>query len=414
MRSHRDRKGGVGAPTQGRAARGSHSLRVPASTRTRVGRQPACHRRGTAQGTRQDFPCPTRGRASLVLLLVGAIAVLIAAVWITLRTEPPPAPTGARVVQAPTAPRAPATELAPPIESAAETRASEPAEPAEPQAAAAPPPAQRLRMEIVDERGAQVTGEFQFEIRRVVDQDGQLSRSQAIQRKARGPRVDLDLVPELDWSKGEAGKQLTDPAAEVIVRGAGQYAKSMVPVARTADVEWTRIVVQATSLVRGSILDGAGNPLEGIAVMLRDNAPGSAPHSATATDAAGSFAIDALPGVRNRLFVGDERYPWVPVVELESAPGPHRLDPIRVELHAATIRVQRKDGSPAAGAQLEGIGLDGGRFTATTDADGRARVTTLLRGRWRVNATDASAGRASRAIEIPLAQDEPVLLILAR
>lgn len=357
------------------------------------------------------MPRATRGRASLIVLLAAALVVVVAAVWIARRSDRPLVPSVAPDTAAPAKPAPAAADLAPPVEPATAARTGDATPTGEPSSSSAAPGGPRLRIEIVDEGGVPVSGDFEFEIRLNLNLQNGLARGEPVRTQAHGPRVDLPV----DTGAETLQLVLADPpSAHVIARRLGERGEGVVPLARPGDSAWTRFVVRATTVVRGSLVDGAGNPLEGVAVMLRDNTPGRAPHSTAVTDAAGSFAIDLLPGVRNRLFVGDERYPWVPVQDLEPGPGPRRLEPIRVELFAATFRVQRPDGSPAEGAQLEGIGLDGGRFAAKADADGLARVATLLRGRWRVNAAEATHGRGSRAVEIPLEKDEPVLILLPR
>lgn len=365
-----------------------------------------------AQEAEVDFRAASRGRASLVLLLAAALVVVIAAVWFTRKPGGSPGQAAPAPIPAAPAPARPATELAPPAEPGPLTRESGAAGPsADPLAPAAPPAEPRLRMEIVDASGVPVTGDFDLEIRLHLNLQDGLARADPVRTTAGAPRIDLAIAVANEALRAALANPLT---AQVVARRLGSHGEAAVPLSLSADADWPRFVVRATSVVRGSILDGVGNPIEGVAVMLRDNTPGRAPHSSAVTDAAGSFAIDALPDVRNRLFVGDERYPWSPVKDLEPSAGVQVLEPIRVDLYSATFRVQRPDGSAAEGAQLEGIGLDGGRFAAKADAEGRARVTTLLRGRWRVNAAAANHGRASRSIEIPLATDEPVLILLPR
>jgi len=65
-------------------------------------------------------------------------------------------------------------------------------------------------------------------------------------------------------------------------------------------------------------------------------------------------------------------------------------------------------------ALVKGTGSLGGRFELGADGDGHVLVTTLVRGRWCVYASEATHGLARRAIEIPLASDEPVLILLPR
>ncbi|MBL8861733.1 MAG: carboxypeptidase regulatory-like domain-containing protein [Planctomycetes bacterium] len=262
----------------------------------------------------------------------------------------------------------------------------------------------RLRVEFVDEAGRPVEGAVEVEIRgRPALGEGFVSPPRFA---ARGPRVERELpfphrVPD-------------DGPIQLAARAARLYGEAGVQPLAPSSGAWERVVLRATSTVTGSVLDARGDPLEGVPILLRDDVPGREAHTRTATDAAGRFTLEALPGRANRLFVGDAAYPWVRAIPIDAAQGPRELEPIRVELHTARFQVLRADGVPARGARLEGIGLEGGRFALELDEEGRATVRTLLAGRWRVNASDAEHGRASRAVEIPLATDEPVLFLLPR
>lgn len=400
----------IDARTPGRAARERSSGRAPASARRENCRGPRCHASPSAQRTRAAFSSRESGRAGLALLLVAALALVGAVVWFTRAPAVSPGISGtSRPAPAVTPPTT--TELATPGEPAPAARTSD--------APAVPPPVAtagaeldlRLRLELRDERGQPLAGDFDVEVRAVLKSQDGAARAAPVRTQLRGPRTDL----RIDTQEEALRLALSDPPqAAVIVRRTGAHAEGVVPLVRSTEERWTQFTLRSTSVIRGTVVDGANNPLEGVAVMLRDNTPGKEPHSVVRTDAGGSFAIDAFPWTKNRLFVGDDRYPWSPIQEIDATTGDRVLDPIRLELYAATFLVQKPDGTYATDAQLEGVGLDGGRFTARTDADGRARVTTLLRGRWRVNAALASHGRGSRAIEVPLENDEPVLILLPR
>lgn len=261
-----------------------------------------------------------------------------------------------------------------------------------------------LRFELVDVEGrpAEIDVDVEYRIR-FSDSPRTLAPTHFL---ARGPRVERDLPPSF---VPQSGREV-----EVVARSAGQRGDGLVSTSRATETAWPRIVLHPTTTVRGLLVDAHGSPVEGVPILLRDDTPGKEAHSRVLTDAGGAFVIDALPDRANRLFVGDPVYPWAPIVAVDAKNGPFVLEPIRVELFGASFRVQRPDGSPASGARLEGIGLDGGRFALEVDEDGRATVSTLLRGRWRVNASEAIHGRASRAVQIPLANDEPVLILLPR
>jgi len=363
---------------------------------------------------RQPKPSRALGRMRLALLLVISAAVLASALWLPRvlapRTTVPSGPVGGEVEPpAPeVAPGAIAEPTPPPVEleQGAERARSLAAEPELPHVL-------WLRIELVDERGAPVTGDLELRLNVHL---GWTAHGRGVGptrvETVRGPRVELPVESSSGWDPGSLRERVL---ATVVVRRLGLYADTAVPLVRAEDESWARVVLKETSVVRGLLLGADGNPLEGVDVLVRFNMPEHTPHSSARTDADGSFAVEAFPWLqRNLLFVGDARYPWVPVVDLGSEGGTRVLDPIRIELHAASFQVLRHDGNPAAGARLDGFGLEGGRFGVQTDAEGRARITTLVRGRWRLNAADDVHGRASRAVQIPPERDETVLLMLPR
>jgi len=184
------------------------------------------------------------------------------------------------------------------------------------------------------------------------------------------------------------------------------------------------ITLHPSVRLTGSVVDHLGAPMEGIRLWFHP-VPGShslrrldpssrSVFSVESTDAEGRFAFDIGTAHAGHLRVGDQMHPWVPPIQIRGN-GPHvKLDPIQIELFAVTFVVRVADGSALAGARLEGTGLEGGHFATTTDIEGSARVEQMPRGRWRVLVQHAEHGRANRAVEVPLAQDEPVVLALPR
>ncbi|MCY2960501.1 MAG: carboxypeptidase-like regulatory domain-containing protein [Planctomycetota bacterium] len=326
------------------------------------------------------------------------MAILVAAAWLPGLL----APAALEPLQAPANPggttRAHEIAVAPDPEAA---RTTEPAAALPRMTIAAPLTSSvaSLRLELVDERGNPVAGRVEVEWFPVGPRRS-FSKLPIPLTEAEGPRIELAPV--------RAGPY------RIAVRGPGLVGEGTVTVTESADPPWIPFVLRSVDLVRGTILDANGAPLEGIEVLLKDDVPGRPPRSTVRTDAAGAFVVETLPWAVSRLYVGDVSYPWIPVRVLEPSSGTRVLDPIRLELYAATFQVLRPDGSPASGARVDGIGVEGGRFGRDCDADGRVHVATLLRGRWRVNAAEASHGRASRAVEVPLAKDEPVVIRLPR
>jgi hypothetical protein len=265
----------------------------------------------------------------------------------------------------------------------------------------------RLQLELVDELGQPLTGEFDVEDRPTRPMHPHGGWRTTSVTGVRGPRIELPVATHgsIEFTR-----------AHVVVRRLGLRGEADAEIATDAADAWTTVTLHPTTIVRGRIVDGEDRPVGGVDVLVRGDASGNEPHSRARTDASGAFAVDALRTMRNRLFVGDLVYPCVAPIDVEASAAELALEPIRIDMHAATFEVLRADGFPAAGAGLDGVwvGTGRGRFDTTTDADGRARVTTLLRGRWRVNASDATHGRASRTVELPLAKDEPVLILLPR
>lgn len=386
---------------------------APAACGAGLGRQRSrCHGARGPQAHPGEIPASRSGRGGLALIVAAAAILLAAAVFgprfVATSAPEPPTPASRSAPASPVA-TTPAQHDA---GSASERSSAVETPPAPPVAAETPARGWRLQLELVDEQGRPFAEGVDVEHRlyfpnvttpvRVSDSDP---------RAARGPRVDLPVETHPAVAEGLA----TQPArARVVVRRLGLHGESDVPIATGAADAWTRVVMRATTVIRGQLVDAQGAPLEGVELLVRDDVPGSEAHTRLRTDASGAFALDALRGRKNRIFVGDAAYPWTPPIDVDAS-GPDRtLEPIRLELHAASFQVNRADGLPASGARLEGIGLEGGRFAVDVDADGRARVTTLLRGRWRVNASDPTHGRANRAVEVPLENDEPVLLMLRR
>jgi|GEM_PF-5577975 len=358
---------------------------------------------GRLQGLRSSSTPASRtrrGRAAHALLLVIPLVLVGVVAWLMMSSdlEPTRPPDGQ-----PTTPTATEADAPVPIAEASDrTLAMELG--SEPSSTLADDRPSRLRFEVVDAAGqpVQIVLDVDYSI-----QSGEAGRAPSPEHfSAQGPRVERAL-PDSFVSK--SGREV-----KVVVRSGSLRGEGVVSTSRATDTTWPRIVLHPTFFVRGLLVDARGAPVEGVPILLRDDNPGKEAHARARTDAAGAFALEALPHVANRLFVGDAVYPWVPVIAIDAKNGPFVLEPIRVELHSASFRVQRADGAPASGARLEGIGLEGGRFGVTLDEDGRAAVTTLLRGRWRINASDATHGRASRAIEIPLTIDEPILILLPR
>lgn len=256
-----------------------------------------------------------------------------------------------------------------------------------------------LRVALLDERGRPVAGRFELEYRRIAPRAG--TARARLRAEVVGPEFVLDVA-----EPGSYGLWL---------RGSGYVGEAVVAARLGRDEPAVRVELERAVRVGGTIVDARGEPLENVGVwaLIRRDAAVVARLEAR-SDATGAFELELPPRGMARVHVGDPSRPWVPPIDVEGALQDRELDPIRVELFEAEFVVVLADGAPASGARLDGTGMEGGSFSLATDDRGRARVARLPRGRWRVNASLAAHGRESRAVELPLAQDEPVLLVLPR
>lgn len=344
-----------------------------------------------------------RGRASFPLLAsAAAIVIALAIVGSRFLAARMPAPPSRAHAHEPVPPVLSASQLPHVRQATARASVADEARPIRPTSAGL-----RLQLELVDELGQPLEGEFDVEDRVTRPRHPHGGWPTTSVNGLRGPRIELPVgTPGSTWFTH----------AHVVVRRLGLRGETEAALATDAADAWTTVTLHPTTLVRGRIVDAWDQPVGGVDVLVRGDASGNEPHSRARTDASGAFVVDALRTMRNRLFVGDLTYPWVAPMDVEATATELTLEPVRLQLCAATFQLLRADGFPAAGAALDGIAVGTGRgnFATATDRDGRARVTTLQRGRWRVNAFDATHGRASRTIEFPLAEDEPVLILLPR
>jgi hypothetical protein len=347
------------------------------------------------------------GRTGLAVLIVLVIAVLLGAAWF--------ASNGARPSSADATTRggsrSPTRQGEPPLPDAgapprfdAATAPDVSRAPADPTASArmdATPSAPvatapRVRLALQDESGTPLAGECS--VLWEAAQPG--ARAEPVELRARGPELAFDVPARARYrvrvTLGElAGTAVADAVAE-------------------PDAQATAVVLHGRRWIWGTILDARDAPLEGVDVYLAPAEAAGLEREAARTDVAGQFRLPLARDVGGRAFVGSVDRPWVTAIDVAPGVGPVLLDPIRLELHAATFAVQLADGTPAVHARVVGTGLDGGGFDERTDLEGRVRVERLPRGRWRVNAVLDPHGRQNRAVEIPLAVDEPVVIVLPR
>lgn len=355
----------------------------------------------------RDRPRPmyetSAGRTSLAVLIACAVLLLGAAAWFTRTSTPETSGSG------PIAPPSSAlSDPSPaPIQDAAVPVTSErdgQAEPPDARTVAAPEPKiarDLLRLLLQDDSAHALTGEFDIEY------VAMKSKSSVMRvAPASGPLVQIDVDRTGGYEVHVSG---TDRSGNFV------EGREIVNAQSGEEDPPTPFVLHVSRRLTGIVVDAHDIPMQDVLVSVLAQFGPERPHRATtSTNSAGQFVLWSPAGQAARVFVGDAELPWIPAIEIGAGEQAITLDPIRLDLHAATFAVQRVDGTPAALAEIIGTGLDGGRFEAKTDVNGRARVEHMPRGRWRVNATLEPHGRQNRAVDIPLASDEPVVIVLPR
>ncbi len=146
-------------------------------------------------------------------------------------------------------------------------------------------------------------------------------------------------------------------------------------------------VLTRTARLTGTVLDPAGQPVEGAEVTVRGRDRGRTARAKT--DAAGRFAAEpAGPGAVTVVARSDD---WAPSadLELDLLPGEERTDVVLSLTVGGAIAgvLYDRTGAPEAGStvMLQSSGRTGGR-EARTDAGGRFRVEHLEPGAYQVMA----------------------------
>lgn len=351
----------------------------------------------------------TRGRTSLGILLGLALTILIAAAWLpgALSTRstasfhgPTPATTAFEGVNDDSSSNAEGEVAI--VEGSSAAAGGSRSEVPDTTARA------QLLLSLHDDRGALYEGEWRVRWTRSI-RHGSQRPDGVLQGTGSSVRILVGEPGPYSVTVSASGAASADGVATRLV-GTEVVAARLDP-----DDPPVPIFLQRTPLLSGSVVDEQGEALEGIMVWFH---PGgdlfSTRPAPVRTDAAGRFSFNLESSGRGQILVGEASHPWVPSIAIEAHGRDVHLDPIRVELFAATFLVVDFDGNAVGQARLEGTGLEGGHFLTKTDMEGRAHVEQMPRGRWRVLAQHADHGRANRAAEIPLAKDEPVVLILPR
>ncbi len=361
---------------------------------------------GFRDGSRRMYGA-SAGRTSLAVLIACAVLLLGAAAWFT-RT-PATRTDGSALLgdSERTAPDSPSTSNPDATDHVTSERDEHAAKVDERTTAVPEPEVARdlLRLLLQDDSAQALTGVFDVEYAAV---KSNAPAKSGVVRSARenGPLVQIEVERTGSYEVHVVG---TDRRGEFV------EGRETVVAQRGQDDPATPFVLRVSRRIFGIIVDADQNPMESVPVSVLAHFGSDRPHRATtSTDAAGQFVLWSPAEKAARLFIGDPELPWIPPIEIGAGGRQLALDPIRLDLHEATFVVQRADGTPVPMAEIIGTGLDGGRFEARTDGSGRARVQHMPRGRWRVNAALEPHGRENRAVDIPLASDAPVVIVLPR
>ena len=167
---------------------------------------------------------------------------------------------------------------------------------------------------------------------------------------------------------------------------------------------------QATGALHGAVIDGRGQPCEGVQVAVRGR-DGALERGQT--DATGSFVLEGLVAGEYDLLVGGIERPAL-APQRASLHGPQAFLAPVVLAEAGAVRVRAIDGRgrPLAGVRVWGHGENGGELGGHTDADGRLVVAHLPRGPWSLEA-ELEGRRAKRKFLVETGTRAEVEVVLA-
>jgi hypothetical protein len=206
-------------------------------------------------------------------------------------------------------------------------------------------------------------------------------------------------------------------------------AVSRLPVEGSPGAQDSVLLLEGATVLTGSVVDGAGQPIEGAEVRVAEIEEGSWRWGRTPvfarTGRSGAFRVEGL-GARAPHLAHVERQGYSPVLE-EVAPAPERpggrpgpLPELRVVLEAArAVRGRAVDeaGAPVAGAlalflpeeilRRQWPGAPPGVLTGESASDGRFELREVLPGRAHLRLSAPGRAPASRE-EIEIAPDAAV------
>jgi hypothetical protein len=156
----------------------------------------------------------------------------------------------------------------------------------------------------------------------------------------------------------------------------------------------------ASGLVRGRLVDAAGEPVSELPVFLVA-ARGIEPRRTT-SDVGGSFGFASVPDGTWNVALGGAEHPIVPHLAAQVSGGEVDLGDLALPpLGELEVLVVDDGERPVPSIDVTGRGTRGGTVDARTDATGRALARFLPAGEIRVFANDPALGRGNTIVELP-------------
>ena len=171
--------------------------------------------------------------------------------------------------------------------------------------------------------------------------------------------------------------------------------------------------LQPAGFLKGRVVDGAGNAIDGVPVVLEPLAAGT--RRTTHTDPAGSYLFeDVLDGEYNI-------YAGVPESPLGTTRGLAMTAPYLVMpdlelplLGELSILVLERGDIPAPAIHVTGFGQEGGRIDVTTNDYGEARARFLPAGWFTLLAQHGDGGRTRARVRLKAGESGEVVIVLER
>src|SRR5688572_12013294 len=145
----------------------------------------------------------------------------------------------------------------------------------------------------------------------------------------------------------------------------------------------------------GRLVDEDGQRIEGVTIALELD---GRVVSEARTRPDGGFVLPPLPEGEYALVVGDPLGPLVERRTLRLTAGLGQQEVLVPALLELDVRVVDEMGLAVAGAEVEGVGEQGGRVAGVTDLEGKLRAAMLPPGNYRIFARHPDVGRGNQIL----------------